>query len=99
MVAAKVRTMLATTSLVAGVAAGVVSRAAGAPYIDYENLPGETIFPGPWEQYIRAPVDKSHITPAKIWKANGDVKTSPGLIVIGQGAELTVEFAENIGGW
>ncbi|TPX07143.1 uncharacterized protein E0L32_010944 [Thyridium curvatum] len=99
MVAAKVRTMLATTSLVAGVAAGVVSRAAGAPYIDYENLPGETIFPGPWEQYICAPVDKSHITPAKIWKANGDVKTSPGLIVIGQGAELTVEFAENIGGW
>lgn len=90
----------------------LVRAVSSTPFIDYESLPNETIFPGPWETYIKAPVNKSYITPARIWKTRGNVTDSgffysgvddghhePGKgILIGAGGVLTLEFDENIAG-
>lgn len=79
--------------------------------IDYHNLPIKPVFPGPWDKYIKAPANKSFITPARFWKVDGNV-TKPsnsrepliarhsygGDILIGEGGLLTVEFQENIAG-
>ena len=89
-----------------------LTTAAGtAPFIDYNHLPNETIFPGPWEEYIKAPANKSYIRPARIWKARGNVTDSGfeaslrsndhrsgSSILIGVGGILTLEFDENIAG-
>ncbi|KAH6686172.1 Six-hairpin glycosidase-like protein [Plectosphaerella plurivora] len=74
-------------------------------------FPYETLFPGPWERFIKAPANKTHITPTGIWAVEGNVTTSahggplqvgehvPGSsILIGPGGLLTLEFAENIAG-
>jgi hypothetical protein len=77
--------------------------------LDYESLPLDTIFPGPWESNIRAPLNKSHIVPAKIFSFEGATsgaeavlqgveKTSRSSWVIGPGGLITFEFAENIAG-
>lgn len=77
--------------------------------LDYESLPRDTIFPGPWEENIRAPVNKSHITPVKIFKFEGatdgaetvlqDATVDSGLSwVISPGGLITFEFEENIAG-
>lgn len=79
--------------------------------LDYHNLPNETQWPGPWDDYIKAPANKSYITPERIWKVEGNVTTS-GLgslldaghllsgksILIGEGGLLTLKFDENIAG-
>ena|ERR1700710_2307615 len=76
---------------------------------DYESLPLNTIFPGPWENYIRAPVNKSHIAPVKIFDLEGvvsgaetvlqDADANGGIAwIIGPGGLITFEFAENIAG-
>lgn len=83
--------------------------AAAFPGPDYEALPLDTIFPGPWESNIRAPVNKSHITPVRIYNFEGavngaeavlqDAESSNGISwVISPGGLITFEFAENIGG-
>jgi alpha-L-rhamnosidase-like protein len=82
-----------------------------SPFIDPDNLPDETLFPGPWERYIKAPANKTRITPAGIWAVEGNVTTSAqGVklqvgehvagsgILLGPGGLLTLEFAENIAG-
>ncbi|KUJ10094.1 Six-hairpin glycosidase, partial [Mollisia scopiformis] len=72
-------------------------------------LPRDTIFPGPWEQNIRAPLNKSHITPVKIYNFEGatvgaeavlqDANVQSGLSwVISPGGLITFEFGENIAG-
>ncbi|KAI0123035.1 Six-hairpin glycosidase-like protein [Xylariales sp. AK1849] len=79
--------------------------------IDYHHLPNETVFPGPWDDYIKAPANKSFITPKSIYAVEGNVTTSNSelfnrdgnlpagtSILIGEGGHLTVEFAENIAG-
>ena len=81
------------------------------PFLDYSALPNKTVFPGPWERYIKAPADKSRIVPARIWRVGGNVTTSstgsllhdgPYIsgsgILIGPGGTITFEFAENIAG-
>jgi len=80
------------------------------PFIDYEALPNTTVFPGPWEKYIKAPKDKTRISPARIWRASGNVtiagadasarvgREHGGGIAIGPGGVLTLEFEENIAG-
>jgi hypothetical protein len=79
------------------------------PGPDYESLPLDTIFPGPWEASIKAPVNKSHITPAKIFAFEGNVAGGEAVLsgtrpkgglawVIGPGGLITFEFVENIGG-
>jgi hypothetical protein len=76
---------------------------------DFNSLPLDTIFPGPWESHIRAPFNKSHIVPVKIFNFEGavsgqesvlqDANTESGLTwVIGPGGLITFEFGENIGG-
>lgn len=88
-----------------------LSLTAATPFLDYNNLPNETIFPGPWEEYIKAPSNKSYIRPARIWKARGNVSDSGfeaslqaadhdsgSSILIGMGGILTLEFDENIAG-
>lgn len=89
------------------VAAGLEER---RPFIDYESLPDTTVFPGPWDKYIKAPINKTRIPPARIWRVMGNVTTSGvdaktrvghghgGGIAIGPGGVLTVEFEENIAG-
>jgi len=82
------------------------------PFIDPDALPDESVFPGPWEQYIKAPANKSFIEPARIWSVKGNVTSSAaagvalregghvpgGGIMMGPGGRLTLEFAENVGG-
>jgi len=80
------------------------------PHIDFESLPNKTIWQGPWEKYIKAPKDKTKISPVRIWRARGNVTTAGvnaktrigheagGGIAIGPGGVLTLEFAENIAG-
>ncbi|TVY81962.1 hypothetical protein LSUE1_G007263, partial [Lachnellula suecica] len=76
---------------------------------DYESLPLDTIFPGPWEDNIRAPVNKSYITPAEIFASEGDIIGASSLLqdagshdekawVVGPGGLITFEFGENIAG-
>jgi hypothetical protein len=76
---------------------------------NYESLPLDTVFPGPWEENIRAPVNKSHILPVKIFNFEGavagveavlqDASTAGGISwVIGPGGLVTFEFAESISG-
>ncbi|KAI1635908.1 Six-hairpin glycosidase-like protein [Biscogniauxia mediterranea] len=80
--------------------------------IDYHNLPNKAVFPGPWDDYIKAPANKSFITSAGVWKTEGNVTTSTRIyrpsaagvpipssrISIGEGGLVTVEFRENIAG-
>ncbi|KAH8664022.1 Six-hairpin glycosidase-like protein [Xylariales sp. PMI_506] len=81
--------------------------------IDYHKLPNRTVFPGPWDEYIKAPSNKAYIVPKRIWKVDGNVTTTTrggaawdgaeavferGSILIGEGGLLTVEFEENISG-
>ena len=75
---------------------------------DYENLPLDTIFTGPWESNIRAPVNKSHIVPIRIFNREGNVTGAEALLqdvdapgvswTISPGGLITFEFQENIGG-
>lgn len=76
---------------------------------DYESLPLDTIFPGPWESNIRAPVNKSHIAPVKIFNSEGAVSGAEAVLqgadvnaeaswIIGPGGLTTFEFGENIAG-
>lgn len=75
---------------------------------DYESLPLDTIFPGPWESNIRAPFNKSYITPVKIFDFEGAVSGGEAVLqdadaegiswVISPGGLITFEFGENIAG-
>ncbi|KAL8760417.1 MAG: hypothetical protein Q9199_000041, partial [Rusavskia elegans] len=75
--------------------------------ISHLSLPPQAVFPGPWEAYIRAPVNKSHIRPSKIWHVEGSV-SAPGAVLdspesnssttIGPGGLVIFEFSENIAG-
>ncbi|KAI2623119.1 Six-hairpin glycosidase-like protein [Hypoxylon sp. NC1633] len=95
-----------TSVFLVPLASGVVSWG-----IDYHSLPTHPAFPGPWDKYIKAPADKSFITPARFWRVEGNVTvpnteyqlparghTYSGSILIGEGGLLTVEFEENIAG-
>jgi hypothetical protein len=89
---------------------GLRSAATKASYAgpDYEALPLNTIFPGPWERNIRAPFNKSYIQPVKIFNYEGNLSGGETVLqdadsngiswVIGPGGLITFEFAENIGG-
>ncbi|KAG9236563.1 Six-hairpin glycosidase-like protein [Amylocarpus encephaloides] len=84
-------------------------RTAAQDGVNFEALPSDTIFPGPWESNIRAPVNKSHIVPVKIFNFEGaasgaasvlqDADISSGISwIINPGGLVTFEFAENIAG-
>ncbi|KAG0649022.1 hypothetical protein D0Z07_5026 [Hyphodiscus hymeniophilus] len=82
---------------------------ASYPGPDYEKLPFNTIFPGPWDSNIRAPSNKSQILPVKIFNFEGAVSGAEAVLqdaerasgvswLISPGGLITFEFAENIGG-
>ncbi|KAK6856052.1 hypothetical protein PG995_008203 [Apiospora arundinis] len=83
-----------------------LTKAVGPDGIDYHHLPREPVFPGPWDRFNKAPADKSFITPARVWKVEGNVTTTSnggnlsadGSILIGEGGHITLEFEENISG-
>lgn len=75
--------------------------------ISHTSLPRQAVFPGPWEEYIKAPSDSSHIRPAKIWHIEGSVALSEAVlnwreggssITLDPGGLVIFEFAENIAG-
>lgn len=81
--------------------------AAQSDFVNYQSLPRDTIFPGPWESNIRAPVNKFRIIPVKIFKSEGVVWDGEAVLQdadpgaswgIGLGGLVTFEFAENIAG-
>ncbi|KAK2627360.1 hypothetical protein QTJ16_003326 [Diplocarpon rosae] len=76
---------------------------------DYESLPLDTIYPGPWEDNIRAPLNKSYITPVKIFNSEGAVSGSDAVLQdaetegghslrMSPGGLVTFEFGENTAG-
>ncbi|KAI4254785.1 MAG: hypothetical protein LQ352_002910 [Teloschistes flavicans] len=75
--------------------------------ISHTSLPRQAVFPGPWEEYIKAPPDKSRIRPQRIFRTNGSVTNSEALVnwqdssistTLSPGGLVTLEFAENIAG-
>ncbi|KAK3378385.1 Six-hairpin glycosidase-like protein [Podospora didyma] len=55
----------------AAAAGGAAVRRQGG--YQHPPLPDKTLWPGPWEAYIAAPENKSHIEPARFWKARGNI--------------------------
>lgn len=75
--------------------------------ISHTSLPRHAVFPGSWEEYIKAPSDRSHIRPEKVWNVEGPI-VFPHAVLNGQesnssmtldpGGLVIFEFAENIAG-
>lgn len=86
--------------------AGTIQALESGP--DYKSLPLNTIFPGPWESNIRAPRNKSHIVPIRIFGREGAVSGGEAVLQhaqrndaewkISSGGLITFEFEENISG-
>ncbi|KAK3994677.1 Six-hairpin glycosidase-like protein [Cladorrhinum sp. PSN332] len=51
----------------------VLSGLASARGISYEHLPDRSVFPGPWDKYIKAPADKERVEPVGIFRTVGNV--------------------------
>ncbi|RDW88561.1 hypothetical protein BP6252_00593 [Coleophoma cylindrospora] len=75
--------------------------------LNFESLPLDTLFPGPWESNIKAPFNKSYIEPVKVFNTEGSVSKSSVLLAgsddrrsltLGPGDLVSLEFAENIAG-
>jgi hypothetical protein len=73
----------------------------------YDDLPPDAVFPGPWNDNIQAPANKSYIQPAGIWNSEGDVSYvvvpaggnwDGGSLTMSPGGLVTLEFPQNIGG-
>ncbi|KAL3423425.1 alpha-l-rhamnosidase a [Phlyctema vagabunda] len=77
-----------------------------AQHLNYESLPLDTLFPGAWEANIRAPLNKSHIVPRRVFKTEGKISKVAAVVTdekqhsfaLGPGDLITFEFGENIGG-
>jgi hypothetical protein len=68
------------------------------PGPSYDDLPSEAVFPGPWNDNIQAPANKSYIQPASIWHSEGDTNWKGGNLTMGAGGLMTLEFPQNIAG-
>ncbi|KAL8651473.1 MAG: hypothetical protein Q9210_003228 [Variospora velana] len=75
--------------------------------ISYTSLPRHAVFPGPWDEYIKAPSNKSYIQPDKIWHVEGPTllpdavlghHDSASSMTLDPGGLVILEFAENIAG-
>lgn len=95
-------------------ASSATSRLQSLPLDDSENFdhyhyppPQTSIFPGPWEENIQAPANKTHIYPEKLWRWDGDI-SDPGALLewtdpntrssLSPGGMITLEFKENVAG-
>jgi hypothetical protein len=96
-------------SIIAGaaVAAGVTS----AQYS--QSIPEifqDAVFPGPWDEYIQAPANKTHIQPKSVKYSDGDIDNASAVLegtdgtdgtqslTIGPGGTVIFDFGQNIGG-
>jgi hypothetical protein len=107
----KVRFAL-SLSIIAG--AAVAAEVTSAQYnlqipgIFHEQvLPAEAVFPGPWDEYIQAPADKTHIRPKGVKYTEGDVDNPSAVLDgadgtqslnIGPSGIVIFDFGQNIGG-
>lgn len=75
--------------------------------ISHTSLPHHAVFPGPWEEYIKAPRNRSYIRPDKIWHVEGPTLLPEALLggydsassmTLDPGGLVILEFAENIAG-
>lgn len=73
----------------------------------YDDLPSEAVFPGPWDDYIQAPANKSYIRPTGVKFTDGNVSNVLALLdgasgekkpSLGPGGLMILEFAQNIAG-
>lgn len=73
----------------------------------YEDLPSHAIFPGPWDDLIQAPKNKSHILPKRVFRSGGDVGNAELLLeesnskqsmTLGPSGIVTFEFPQNVAG-
>lgn len=73
----------------------------------YDDLPSESVFPGPWDEYIQAPANKTHIRPTGVKHVEGDVSNAEALldgvhgsqnVVLGPGGLVIFDFGQNIAG-
>ncbi|OBT61351.1 hypothetical protein VE03_09326 [Pseudogymnoascus sp. 23342-1-I1] len=72
-----------------------------------QELPGEAVFPGPWDEYIQAPADKTHIRPKRVHLTDGNVVNASAvlegalgtqILTLGPGGNVIFDFQQNIGG-
>jgi hypothetical protein len=77
------------------------------PGPSYEELPSKPVFPGPWDENIQAPANKTHIRPKRIWNQEGNVGEADVVVdgvsknrslTMSPGGLVTLEFAQNIAG-
>ncbi|KAL8949430.1 MAG: hypothetical protein Q9222_004453 [Ikaeria aurantiellina] len=77
------------------------------PGVSHSSLPQHAVFPGQWEEYIKAPANRSHIRPQKVWHVEGSVFHPQAVLdwqennsstIIGPGGLVILEFPENIAG-
>jgi hypothetical protein len=78
----------------------------GEVRFSYDDLPSEAVFPGPWDDYIQAPANKSYIRPIAVKSTEGDVSNAIALVdgngekkpALGPSGLMILEFAQNIAG-
>lgn len=79
----------------------------GRNAVSLNSLPTKTLFPGPWEENIKAPIVKSAIYPIKVWNTEGEASKPEALLEwadkgtstqLGSGGLISLEFSENIAG-
>ncbi|OAF61937.1 hypothetical protein VC83_01396 [Pseudogymnoascus destructans] len=72
-----------------------------------QELPAQAVFPGPWDRYIQAPANKTHIRPKGVHLTNGDVVNASAVLegalgshhlTLGPGGNVIFDFEQNIGG-
>ncbi len=94
-------------SLQLPIALGHRASPSSEPSISYDDLPSKAIFPGPWDTYIQAPANKTHIHPNKIFSHEGDVSSPDDVLdgtgkkhglILGPGGTVTIEWEQNIAG-
>ncbi|KAL5347633.1 hypothetical protein ACLOAV_007042 [Pseudogymnoascus australis] len=112
----KILKVALSLSFVAGaaIAAGVVTSQAVLreqfallePLVQQE-LPPEAVFPGPWDKYIQAPANKTHIRPKGVKLTEGNVVDASAvlegalgsqILSLGPGGIVIFDFQQNIGG-
>lgn|SRR4051812_43164502 len=97
-------------------AAGVVGGVAGVDASQLviqkqpsvQVLPTEAVFPGPWDEYIQAPANKTHIRPKGVKLTEGNVENASAVLdgtrdtksglTLGPGGIVIFDFEQNIGG-
>ena len=72
-----------------------------------QELPAKAVFPGPWDKYIQAPSNKTHIRPKAVKLTEGSVANVSAVlegalgtqhVTLGPGGIVIFDFKQNIGG-